>query len=365
MKHISLYLATIILFVVSQNLTAQEKFERKIEVLEAQKERITEQEKEALKEEVKEINRRYDRGKITLEEANELKEKAAKRRALNIENRIAIIDNKIAFLNRNKDAGIELEGLDEESWIQFEETDDDIIFGIRLSKENNRRIKYDKRTTSDIVLAFGLNNALIRGESFSNSPYQYLGSRFFEIGYAWNTRLLRDKGWLRLKYGVSFQFNGLKPTGNRIFTQTGDGSFPTVVLTTIPDGNGGALELTKSKYRMDSFIIPVHFEFGPASKKEYGNYTRYSTYRKFKVGVGGYFGFNYRNIQKIRGETRNDQIIGFSSAGNGENQRTIFGLSSYAGFGDASLYFKYELTQIFPGPSVKQNNISLGLRFDL
>ena len=259
MKHITLYASALILFIASQNLIAQEKYERKIEVLEAQKEKITEQEKEALKEEVKEINRRYDRGKITLEEANELKEKAAKRRALNIENRIAIIDNKIAFLNRNKD-GIELEGLDEESWIQFEETEDDIIFGIRLSKENNRRIKYDKRTTSDIVLAFGLNNALIRGQSFSRSPYQYLGSRFFEIGYAWNTRLLRDKGWLRLKYGVSFQFNGLKPTGNQIFALSGDSGFPSVVLTTIPDGNGGALELTKSKFRMDSFIITDEFD---------------------------------------------------------------------------------------------------------
>ncbi len=363
MRKITLYLAFLLVFFLSQNTNAQKEYERKIEALEAQREKVTQEEKEALKLEVKEINERLEKGSISRQEANRLKEEAARKRALNIENRIAIIENKIAFLERNGDNGVERDSL-QRARIEFEETDDDIIFGIRFSKKN-KPIKYDRRTNSDIVLAFGLNNALIHGESFSDSPYKYLGSRFFEIGYAWNTRLLRNKGWLRLKYGLSFQFNGLKPTGNRVFTQTGESSFPTVVLTTLPDGNGGVQELTKSKFRMDSFIIPIHFEFGPATRKEYGSYTRFSTYNKFKVGVGGYFGFNYKNFQKIRGATRNDQIVGFSGFGAGENQRTIFGLSSYAGFGNTSLYFKYELTQIFPGPSVKQNNISLGLRFDL
>nr|WP_299346125.1 hypothetical protein [Allomuricauda sp.] len=358
-----LFIAVLFFLQQTETLYSQRDYEQKIEVLQAQKDKITKQEKEALKKEVKDINKRLDKGLITQKEADELKKQAAINRALNIENRIAIVENKIAFLSRNKYLGTQSDSL-QGNWTKIEEMDDDIIFGLGVS-ENNRSVKYDKRTHSDIVIAFGLNNALISGESFSDSPYKYLGSRFFEIGYAWNTRLLREKGWLRLKYGVSFQFNGLKPTENRIFGLSGDPGFPSVVLTTIPDGNGGALELTKSKYRMDSFIVPVHFEFGPSSKKEYGNYTRYSTHKEFKFGVGGYFGFNYRNIQNIRGESRNDQIIAFSGAGSGENQKTIFGLSSYAGFGDASLYFKYELTQIFPGPSVRQNNISLGLRFDL
>ena len=35
-----------------------------------------------------------------------------------------------------------------------------------------------------MVLAFGLNNAIIDGENFDDSPYKIGGSRFFEIG--WN-----------------------------------------------------------------------------------------------------------------------------------------------------------------------------------
>ena len=74
MRQITLFLATTILFVVSQTLSAQRKYERKIEVLELQKEKITRQEKEALKIEIKDINKRLDRGSISLEKANALKD---------------------------------------------------------------------------------------------------------------------------------------------------------------------------------------------------------------------------------------------------------------------------------------------------
>lgn len=43
-----------------------------------------------------------DDGDISENEARILKEEVAKRRALNIENRVAIIENKIAWLERNE-----------------------------------------------------------------------------------------------------------------------------------------------------------------------------------------------------------------------------------------------------------------------
>ena len=42
----------------------------------------------------------------------------------------------------------------------------------------------------------------------------------------------------------------------------------------------------------------------------------------------------------------------------------IYGLSSYIGYKSTSLYLKYDLNPLFKNNSVKQNNISLGLRFD-
>jgi hypothetical protein len=56
------------------------------------------------------------------------------------------------------------------------------------------------------------------------------GSRFFEIGLAWRTRVFENSNWLRVKYGFSFQFNGLKPTDNRYFVEDGE----MTVLETYP-----------------------------------------------------------------------------------------------------------------------------------
>ncbi len=365
-KITSILMLLLFALIAFNGYTQDDSVQKRVKILEQQKNAITKQEKRALKEEVKSINERLEKEVITENEAQILKEEVARKRAMNIENRLAILDNKIALLLRNEDMGGEfLDGIDYDSIAQLEE--DHLLFIKLNSKRKEKEIRRDKRTYKNLVVGFGLNNALISGTSFSDSPYEYLGSRFFEIGYAWNTRVFKNTNWLRIKYGFSFQFNGLKPTENRFFTLvTGDLGFPVVELRSLPDGQGGVLPLFKSKYRMDSFVIPVHFEMGPSVRREYRQYKRYSTNKMFKIGIGTYFGFNYFNRQKVRGESRNDQIIvGFSDTGNGENQRIIAGLSTYIGFDDLSLYFKYELTPMFEEPSVQQNNISLGLRFDL
>ncbi|WP_311196054.1 hypothetical protein [Antarcticibacterium sp. 1MA-6-2] len=43
----------------------------------------------------------------------------------------------------------------------------------------------------------------------------------------------------------------------------------------------------------------------------------------------------------------------------------IYGLSAYIGWGDTTLYAKYDLNPLFDEPNVELNNVSLGLRFDL
>ena len=43
----------------------------------------------------------------------------------------------------------------------------------------------------------------------------------------------------------------------------------------------------------------------------------------------------------------------------------VYGLSSYVSFGNVALYAKYDLSPLFKDQSIDQNNISLGLRFDL
>jgi hypothetical protein len=158
----------------------------KIESLKELKKTIQNEERDYLKAEVEAINQRFDKGELTLAEADTLKKEAAKKRALNIENRLAIVENKIALLERNAQ-GYDVKTNDGNS-ISLrigrggEDTNDSFIF--LGNKKDDKPKKYDRRTTSDFVLAFGLNNAIVEGESFDDTPYKIGGSRFFEIGWA-------------------------------------------------------------------------------------------------------------------------------------------------------------------------------------
>ncbi len=343
-----------VFLLIAQISFAQEAYEEKVAQLEKQKEQITLQEKEALKAEVEIITERKERGEITEEEANSLKEKAAKKRAANIEDRLAIIDNQIALLQRNK--GEVLETKKEVSIIE-----DGVGLTINVGDEalelfsNKSKVPvYDRRTYSDFVMAIGFNNALIEGQSLSDSPYKVGGSRFFEMGWAWRTRVFRKSNFLRLNYGFSFQFNGLKPDDNQYFVLNGD-------QTELQDF---AFDLNKSKLRVDNLVFPVHFEFGPSKLRKSEQKIRYDIDNQFRFGIGGYGGFNIGVRQKLKYKIDGARVKDKLNRDYNVNN-LVYGLSAYAGVGGTLLYIKYDLNPLFEDALVEQRNISLGLRFDL
>jgi len=344
----------ILLFIVlSSNVFAQDDNEGRIKVLEASKEKLKEQEKEALRHEVEIINMRLEKGEITEEDAEVTKRAMAQKRAKNIENRIAIIDNKIELLKRNHEEKYQYDGEGVTFRIGTGDGTNESFIYIGDKKYDKPR-KYDRRTSSDLVLAFGLNNAIIDGENLDDSPYKFGGSRFFEIGWAWKTRVFKNSNALRFKYGYSFQINGLKPTDNMYFVEDGD----ITMLEEFP------VDLKKSKLTITNLVFPVHFEFGPSKKIEKKTYFRYSTDNQFKFGIGGYAGFNIGTRQKLKysedGERVKDKIKRDFNTSN-----LIYGLSTYIAFDEIALYAKYDLSPIFKDQTVKQNNISLGVRFDM
>ncbi len=353
MRTISIYLTLILIALLVQITTAQDQHSDKIVELKEQKDQITLQEKEALKTEIEEINQRLDKQQLNSDEAKKLKEASAKKRALNIENRIAIIDNEIALLERNDGEILELENevsiLEDGVGISINVGDEPWTFF-----ERKKPIKYDRRTYSDFVFAFGLNNALIDEESLEDTPYKIGGSRFFEMGWAWRTRVFKNSNFVRLHYGFSFQFNGLKPENNQYFVSNGD-------QVELQDFE---FDLDKSKLRMDNLVFPMHFEFGPSKLTENENSIRYSLDNQFRIGIGGYGGFNMGTRQKLKydnaGDSVKEKLIGGYNTTN-----FVYGLSAYAGIEGVLLYLKYDLNPIFKNAAVEQHNISLGLRFDL
>lgn len=324
----------------------------KIDKLIASKEKIKNQEREALKEVVEILNERYDKGEITEAEMQQLKKEAAQKHALNIEDRLAIIDSKIELLKRNEqDYDINNNG---EDGFQIAIGGGDVTnFSFLNIKNKRKKRRYDRKTTSSLVFVQGINNTIIEGQSLSDSPYKTLGSGYVELGWAWRTRIFKNSNFARLKYGFSFQWNKLKPKDNLYFEQNGNET----ILTEFP------VELDKSKFRVTNLVFPVHFEFGPSKKVERKTYFRYSTRRQFKIGLGGYAGFRVGAMQKLN-YNENGDFVKTKIRRNYNASDFVYGLSGYVGIGEVSLYAKYDLNPLFKNQTVDQHNVSLGVRFD-
>ena len=361
MRVITIYLVVLFVSLAVHNVAAQDAdtYERKVELLKKSKDQINEQEKEALKIEVEEINKRYEINQISYEEAKVLKESAAKKRALNIENRIAIVENEILLLERNEGNVLEAEVIDSTGkkgiGISIDLTKGDES-SLRWEKRRRwkKELKYDRRTYSDFVIAAGFNNALVEGQSINDSPYKIGGSRFFEIGWSWRTRIFAKTNFVRLNYGFSFQFNGLKPKGNKYFAV-----------------ENGQVELQefeyaskKSKLRMDNLVFPVYLEFGPSRLHKTHKTRRYSLTNQFRLGIWAFGGFNMSTRQILKYNSNGGNVKDKLKGGYNANE-LIYGLSAYIGFDGVLLYAKYDLNPIFKDAAIEQNNISLGLRFDL
>ncbi|WP_274475171.1 hypothetical protein [Mangrovimonas aestuarii] len=363
MTTITKYVVLLALSLIGTQILAQDTIQdsakaEKIKLLEELKVDVVEEEKELLKVEVENINNRLDAGDISSAEADRLKQQAADHHAKNIENRLAIIDNKIELVKRNqvdpdvriteKEGVIIQIGKNEES---YELDKGGIYIG---PKSCDKPKKYDKRTTSDLVFAIGFNNSIIEGQSIDDSPYKLGGSGFVELGWAWKTRVLDNSNAIRIKYGVSLQWNKLNIKDNQYFVEEND------IVTLQPF----EYDLDKAKFRMTNLVFPVHFEFGPSKKIEKENYFRYSTHKKFKIGIGGYAGFNVETLQKLKYEKDGDKTKDKIHR-NYNTTDFVYGLSGYLAFGSVGVYVKYDLSPIFRDQPIEQNNISVGLRFDM
>jgi len=318
------------------------------------KQAIEPEEREYLKLEVEEINKRLKAGEITVEKADELKKEAAQKRALNIESRIAIVDRKIDLFKRNDDGYVLDDGKSGGTTIGVGQFENRTYAGVMITNNKiNKPKKYDVRTTSDLVFAMGFNNTLSEGKDLGDD-YSVMGSGFVELGWAWKTRLLKNSNAVRLKYGLSLQWNKLNAKNDKYFEQNGN-------MTTLEEFPVG---LKKSQFRVTNLVVPVHFEFGPSKKIEKDNYFRYSTYNKFKVGLGGYAGLRLASQQKLIYKEDGDRVKQKIKK-NYNASDFVYGLSAYVGYGSIGIYAKYDLNPLFKDQLVDQNNFSLGFRFDL
>lgn len=360
MKTITHYITLLFMSLIISTITAQETQldsikkdykATKIEALINSKKTVEEKEKEYLKQDIEAINKQLDNGEITAQQAEQLKQEAANKRALNIQNRLAIIDNQIALWERS-DKFYEVE-TDKNGSVSVSIGSKGIDIDLGPQSGGNK-VKYDIRTSNELLFAIGFNNTLMNGSSLEDSPYKLGGSGFVELGWLWETRLLKESNFLRLNYGFSFQWNKLNPKDDQYFVQNGD----VTTLETFP------VNLKKSEFRVTNLVFPVHLEFGPSRRWEKSDRIRFNTDDKFTLGIGGYGGFRLGTQQKLKFEDDGDNVKQKTKR-NFNTSNFVYGLSGYIGVGDIALYVKYDLNPLFKNQDTEQNNVSLGLRFNI
>ncbi|MFN7674526.1 hypothetical protein [Flavobacterium sp.] len=375
MRNFTIYIALAACLFASK-LSAQETFEAKAKTIAEKIERITKEEKKALKVELEEVNKELEAGTISKTQADEKKLQIAEIRSKNIETRVAVEQDKLKDLVQQKVDGkiaenndknkfiitIDFKGDNDKDSIYFDgknhkityETSDSIYIDLSGMKKSilKKRSKGEKRTTSQFVFAAGVNNLVTDG-AVANSDFKYWGSHFYEWGVTGNTRIFKNDNLLHLKYGVSLMYNNLRPTDNRVF---------------VANGNQTSLEsfqynLKDSRFRNVFMTFPLHLEFDFTKTKDKDGVKIFKTHKSVRFGIGGYGGFRIKSKQKLCFDV-NGNDTSTKEKGNFNVNDFIYGVSTYIGYKETSLYLKYDLNPLFKNNAIDQNNISLGVRFD-
>lgn len=351
MRNFTIYLA-VAACLLAGKITAQETFESKARQIAEKIEKITKDEKEALKIEIEEVNKQFENGTITKAEADDKKKKLAEARAIIIENKVAVTHEELKELVQKKVNGkIVSKPSNDSTTVRINNR-----YVLKFEKDTvsfkKKKDYSERRTTSQFVFAAGLNNVVTEG-NIENSDFRFWGSHFYEWGLTYNTRIAKNNNLLHLKYGMSVMYNNLRPTENRMFVKNGN-------QTNLEDSG---LNLKESRFRNVYLVLPLHLEFDFSGKTIKEDKTYFKTHQSFRMGLGGYAGVRVKSKQIIEYNS-NDMEVTQKTKGDFNSSNFIYGLSAYIGYRETSLYVKYDLNPLFRNNAVKQNNISLGVRFD-
>ncbi len=341
MRNFTIYLTAFLCLFLTKVL-AQETFESRVSAIASKIEEITKEEKELLKFKIEAVNLQLENGQITKEQADAEKLRLAEMSAKAIEFRVAKEQQELSDLVQQKVDG-KIESNDSTRRYTFTFPD---------MKVKDKYDKREKRTTTQLLLAFGGNNLVTNG-SIANSEFLYWTSYFEEFGFTFNTRLLNKSNLLHLRYGLSLMKNNLRPSDNQYFVVDGNQTN----LEKFP------VELCDSRFKNNYIVVPLHIEFDFSGNQSKDGEYKFCAQKGFRFGFGGYTGFRTKSKQKLY-YNQGDDKVRIKTKGNFNVNDFIYGVSTYVGYRDVSLYLKYDLQPIFEDNLVEQNNISMGLRFD-
>ena len=107
----------------------------------------------------------------------------------------------------------------------------------------------------------------------------------------------------------------------------------------------------------------MHLEFDFSKTITDGDKKIFKSHKGARFGIGGFVGVNTNSKQFMR-YNQDGHKISVKDKGDFNVNDFTYGLSTYIGYKQTSLYLKYDLNPMFKNNAVDQNNISLGIRFD-
>ena len=215
-------------------------------------------------------------------------------------------------------------------------------------------VKYRNEVFPFVRIGFGNVSA---DNQFSHSDFGYMRSGFFEWGITVRKPFNENKNLLGLRYGISFSYQHLTPTGNNVFVTNGDQT----VLEEYP------VDLRRNhSYFKNSYInIPIALDFDFSTKKYNHANRRFDVEEGINFGVGGYIGYNINSKQFISYKDENGYKETIKQHGKWNVNDFNYGLMAYVGFRSAKLVAKYDLQPVFKNNTTDQRYWSLGIQLDL
>jgi len=203
---------------------------------------------------------------------------------------------------------------------------------------------------TDLVFDFGLNALVNRGSSATTQPgnvdLRPWGSRYVNIGLTYHQRLGGKHSPLYVLIGPEFAFNNYMLQGNnKWISQNG-------VTTVVAETNGRQYQ--KTKLATSAINLPLMLQL---------NFRDERYHRTFTLGAGGFVGYRLGSWTKLKyfenGNTYKDKDHGSYSL-----QDWQYGLQGTIGYGNVTLFAKYNLNKLFrdeQGPQAQ--TLAFGVRF--
>jgi hypothetical protein len=297
--------------------------------------------KTELKEYVMRLNKSIADGDLGQEKADQLKTEYAKHIAMQIAAHRKKINGEIEFTKvRTSISSDDIGGSSIE--ISTEK-------GIEINIRDFRKNKKELLTTSGFTLGAGFN--FMSGEGLGINDFSYENNNYFSLGYQWQTAISKNHKW-RMNYGIAYQSQKTELNGNRIFSPNTDN---TQVV-------GIGFDVKDAKFRQDQLIFPLQLEYGGNSKKEYEDgRIRYNQWNTWKVGIGGFVGFNMSSRLKLRYE-ENGRDIKQATVNAFDTNPFVYGIDAYVGRDNFTFFGRMNLNKVFKSDSVDAQYVSFGIR---